>query len=83
MLDITEEEERHLKTIIGTNERYRRSNNKRTPRNENGLTKRQQQKQDNIKAVKELARQGFKQVEIAKQLGLNQSNVSRILNDKY
>lgn len=83
MLDITEEEQRHLKTIIGTNERYRRSNIKRTPRNENGLTSRQQKKRDNIEAVEELARQGFKQVEIAKKLGLNQSNVSRILNNKY
>lgn len=83
MLDITEEEQRHLKTIISTNERYRRSNIKRTPRNENGLTSRQQKKRDNIEAVEELARQGFKQVEIAKKLGLNQSNVSRILNNKY
>ncbi len=57
MLDITEEEQRHLKTIIGTNEKYRRKNLRRTPRNENGLTKRQQQKQESIKAVKHLADQ--------------------------
>lgn len=82
MLDITEEEERHLKTIISTNERYRRSNIKRTPRNENGLTKRQQQKQDNIKAVKQLADQGLKQREIAKELDITQARVSQILNNK-
>ena len=82
MLDITEEEQRHLKTIIGTNERYRRSNIKRTPRNENGLTKRQQQKQDNIKAVKQLADQGLKQREIAKELDITQARVSQILNNK-
>ncbi len=82
MLDITEEEQRHLKTIISTNERYRRSNIKRTPRNENGLTKRQQQKQDNIKAVKQLADQGLKQREIAKELDITQARVSQILNNK-
>lgn len=82
MLDITEEEQRHLKTIISTNERYRRSNIKRTPRNENGLTKRQQQKQDNIKAVRQLADQGLKQREIAKELDITQARVSQILNNK-
>ena len=82
MLDITEEEQKHLKTIISTNERYRRSNIKRTPRNENGLTKRQQQKQDNIKAVRQLADQGLKQREIAKELDITQARVSQILNNK-
>lgn len=54
MLDITEQEQQHLKTIIGTNEKYRRNNLRRTPRNDQGLTKRQQSKADNIKAIKEL-----------------------------
>ncbi|MGI6427057.1 MAG: hypothetical protein ACOX0L_05640 [Natronincolaceae bacterium] len=82
MLDITEEEQRHLKTIISTNEKYRRKNLRRTPRNENGLTKRQQQKQENIKAVKQLADQGLKQREIAKELDITQARVSQILNNK-
>jgi DNA-directed RNA polymerase specialized sigma54-like protein len=85
MLDITEEEQRHLKTIIGTNEKYRRNNIRRRKerRNEAGLTMREQQKKDNIKAVKELAAKGLNQSEIAKEVGLHQSNVSRILNNKY
>ncbi|CCQ93864.1 conserved hypothetical protein [[Clostridium] ultunense Esp] len=82
MLDITEEEQRRLKTIIDTNEKYRRKNLRRTPRNENGLTKRQQQKQENIKAVKQLADQGLKQREIAKELDITQARVSQILNNK-
>ena len=83
MLDITEEEQRHLKTIIGTNEKYRRNNERRRKerRNEAGLTMREQQKKDNIKAVKELAKQGLKQVEIAKELGITQQYVSKILNN--
>jgi DNA invertase Pin-like site-specific DNA recombinase len=62
--------------------KYRRKNLRRTPRNENGLTKRQQQKQENIKAVKQLADQGLKQREIAKELDITQARVSQILNNK-
>ncbi len=46
ILDITEQEQKEFKTIISTKEKYRRNNERRTPRNENGLTKREQQKQD-------------------------------------
>ena len=67
-LGITSEEQRHLKTIIGTREKYDRNNARRTPRNENGLTPRQQQKQDLINKVKELKEQGLKQTEVANQL---------------
>ena len=69
-LDITVEEQRHLKTIIGTRVKYDRKNEKRNKarRNENGLTPRQQQKQDLINKVKELKEQGLKQTEVANQL---------------
>lgn len=67
-LNITEHEQSKLKTIIGTQEKYRRKNEKRTPRNEDGLTPREQQKQDTIKAIQELKEQGFKQKEVAEQL---------------
>ncbi len=85
MLNITEQEQRHLKTIIGTQEKYRRNNIRRREerRNEEGLTSREQQKINNIKQVKELAAQGLNQLEIAQEVGINQSNVSRILNNKY
>ena len=69
-LGITSEEQRHLKTIIGTRVKYDRKNEKRNKarRNENGLTPRQQQKQDLINKVKELKEQGLKQTEVANQL---------------
>ena len=78
-LDITEHEQSILKTIIGTQEKYRRNNIKRTPRNEKGLTSREQQKQDTIKAVKELYEKGYKQVEIVKELKLTKGRVSQII----
>lgn len=67
-LEITKSEQKHMKTIIGTDEKYKRKNEKRTPRNENGLTKREQEKQDLINRIKELKKLGFKQKEVAKKL---------------
>ena len=53
-LNITEEEQKHLKTIIGVKEKYKR-NNKR--RNENGLTKKQQELQELKVKIEELKEQ--------------------------
>lgn len=82
MLDITEDEQRHLKTIISKGERQRRQNEarKKARRNKAGLTQREQQKQDRIKAVKELAEQGLNQTEAAKEIGITQGYVSQILS---
>ena len=68
-----------MKTIIGTVEKYRRNNEKRTPRNESGLTSREQAKQDKMKAVKELGAKSMKQPEIAKKLQIRQGTVSKYL----
>lgn len=76
-LGITESEQRHLKTIIGTQEKYRRKNEKRTPRNENGLTKREQEKQDKENKIKELIKRGYNMSQVAKELGINRSTISR------
>lgn len=67
-LDITEKEQEQLETIIGTSEKYKIKNHKRTPRNENGLTKREQQKQDTIKNIQELKIKGLKQSEVAEKI---------------
>lgn len=82
MLDITAAEQRHLKTIIGSKEKNSRKNKQRFKdrRNEQGLTKREQKKQDNIKAIKELAEQGLNQIEISRELGLAQSYISELLS---
>ena len=78
-LCITKLEQKHMKTIIGTDEKYKRKNEKRTPRNENGLTKREQQKQDLINKVKEFKEKGLRQKEIAEKLGIAKGTVSKYL----
>lgn len=80
-LDISEQEQRKLLTIISTDEKYRRKNLKRNAarRNEEGLTSRQQAKRELITKVKELKQQGLKQVEIAEKLGITKGTVSKYL----
>lgn len=87
ILDITLEEQQHLRTIISGKEKYRRSSEeqkakkKSKRRNENGLTKREQEKQDNINLIKKLYEKGYKQVEIVKELGLSKGRVSQIIKE--
>lgn len=69
---------------LGWSERHKRSYvkkeyNKKNRRNINGLTKREQQKQDTIKAIKNLKNKGLKQIEIAKELNINKATVSKYL----
>lgn len=87
ILDITLQEQQNLITIISGKEKYRRSaevqkaNKKAKRRNENGLTKREQEKEDNINAIKSLYEKGYKQVEIVKQLGVSKGRVSQIIKE--
>lgn len=78
---ITIEEQRQLETIIGKEVKYERNNDRRKKerRNEDGLTSREQQKQDLIKKIKELKDKGFKQIEISKELGISKGTVSKYL----
>ena len=80
-LGITREEQNHLKTIIGKQEKYRRNNERRTPRNENGLTKREQEKQDRLSKIKELLSLGYNQSKIAKELGISRQAVSKLCKE--
>lgn len=82
LLNITEEEQRHLKSIIGTKEKYRRNNERRKAerRNENGLTKREQQHLEQKKKINELYNKGLNPTEIARELGINRSTVYRNLD---
>lgn len=75
MLSITDKEQQHLKTIIGTKEKYRRNNERRTPRNEAGLTPREQQAEDTATTITELRAQGLTLKEIAKEVGLTVDGV--------
>lgn len=56
-----------------------RNNIKRTPRNEAGLTPRQQQKAEKIHAVKEFYNQGYKQCKIAEKLNITKGTVSKYI----
>lgn len=78
-LELTEEEQKHMKTIIGVRVKYDRNNEKRnnSRRNENGLTSREQQKQELINKVKELVSKGYKNAEIADILKISIRQVQR------
>ena len=82
-LDISEQEQRKLLTIISTDEKYRRKNIKRNAarRNEEGLTSRQQAKKDRINSILELKNQGYNQSKIAEKLGITRQAVSKLLKD--
>ena len=81
-LNITTEEQRHMKTIIGLDEKYRRNNERRRDerRNENGLTKREQDKQDRIQEIKYLKEEGLSQSKVAKELNIGIATVKRYWN---
>ncbi len=80
-LEITEDEQKHMTTLIAKREKYDRNNNRRkqSRRNEVGLTKREQTKIDLISKVKQLKEQGLKQIEIANELGISKGTVSKYL----
>ena len=91
-LDITEEEQKHLKTIISRKEKYRRNKDyaleyqkqyeKAKRRNEEGLTSREQQKKDTIAKIKELKTQGLNNTKIAEALNISRVYVSKVINNK-
>lgn len=78
-LEITPEEQKKMKTIIGTSEKYERKNVKRraSRRNEEGLTEREQQKKEKETVIKELVNKGYSMSQVANELGVNRSTVSR------
>lgn len=81
ILNITPNEQKHLKTIISTEEKYKRNNERRKQgrRNEAGLTLRQQQAQENLKAILTLREQGLTITQIAQELGLTAKGVEYYL----
>lgn len=77
LLEITVEEQKHLKTIISKEVKYQRNNERRTPRNEDGLTPREAAKKELIAKVQELTAQGFTNAQIAKELNISVSTIKR------
>lgn len=82
-LEITDAEQEKLKTIIGLPEKYRRRNAKRlaSRKNENGLTPRQQAKQDTIDKLIKLHEDNPKMSnqELSKILGVTKQYVGQLL----
>lgn len=80
-LDITEQEQKSLKTIIAKREKYDRKNDKRNAerRNEAGLTKKQQEMKDLKEKIEELKAQGMSLRAIAESLGVSLGKVQRAL----
>ena len=79
-LDITEQEQRKLKTIIGTRVKYDRKNEKRNKarRNEEGLTPKQVELKELKIKVLELRDQGLSMHQIANKLNINKTKVVRL-----
>ena len=80
-LDITEKEQRKLKTIIGKRVKYDRKNEKRNKdrRNENGLTNKQQEIVDLKIEILKLKEDGLSSRAIAKQLNKSLGSIQNIL----
>ena len=84
MLSISEEEQRELSTIISLGVKRERGyeTKKVNRRNDDGLTKREQQKNELIKKVEELYKKGYKQVEIVEELRVSKGRISQIIKEK-
>ena len=80
-LNLTEQEKRKLKTIISTEEKYRRKNTKRNAarRNEKGLTPKQAELQELKVKVLELKAQGLSLRKISEELNITLGKVQRVL----
>ena len=69
-LGISANEQKHMKTIIGTDEKYERNNERRRAerRNENGLTKKQQELKNLYDKIKKLKNEGLTNKSTSEQL---------------
>lgn len=81
LLEITEEEQKYLLTIISTREKYNRNNERRRKerRTENGIKKSELKKLKKIEEAKSLKEQGLKQKEIAKIMGVSERTIRNYL----
>jgi len=82
-LDITQEEQKYMKTIISQDIKYQRKNEKRRNdrRNENGLTDAQQERFNRLHKAAEMRKEGQNQQAIAEALGVTQQAISKYLKE--
>lgn len=81
-LCITEFEMKHLETIISKEEKYRRNNLKRTPRNKEGLTKKQQESKILKERALMLKEKGWSYRMISRELKIGIGKVRYILQNE-
>lgn len=85
ILDITLDEQKHLKTIISGREKYRRcaaekkAKQRAKRRNENGLTKKQQELHDLKIKIEEFKKQGLSNRKIATEFNISEGKVRALL----
>ena len=81
LLDITEEEQKQLKTIISTKEKYRRNNLRRyrERRDKEGKTEKEIEIEKRKESVRELKQKKYTNKEIAEMLGITERTVKRCL----
>ncbi len=77
VLDISEEEMKHMTTIISKAEKYKKNNERRKKerRNEKGLTKREEAKREKLINILKLDKLGKETHEIAKELNISTRTV--------
>lgn len=77
ILDITEEEQKKLSTIISTKEKYRRNNLRRynERRDKEGKTAKEREVADRLDKIRELKQKKFTNKEIAEKLGITERTV--------
>jgi len=82
-LGISEEEQRHLKTIISKEEKYKRKNEKRNKnrRNEEGLTPKQAELKELKEKAEQLLNEGYQVKEVINKLNISRAKLYRILNN--
>lgn len=85
-LGITIDEQRHLKTIIGVEEKYSRRRDKDREyqrskrRNQEGLTSREQSKKDRINHIQLLKQRGLTQKQVSENIGVSLRTVKSYWN---
>lgn len=81
LLDITEEEQKQLSTIISTKEKYRRNNLRRyrERRDKEGKTEKEIEIEKRKESVRELKQKKYTNKEIAEMLGITERTVKRYL----
>ena len=80
---ISPEEQRRLRTIISTDEKYRRNNLRRREARRPGIEARTQERADRNQAIWREASEGVSQQKLSERWGLSRVQVQRILGARY